>query len=131
MKKTFTLESTPYFVIYSKTGRYGKAGLRPQVMLTFDKTIIEAAERELNRSGETLEDMAGVKWIEDADGNMQPARELTYDEVLALSVEKLDDDGRLYTIFSTDEEGALDFIEAAEEYGLDNEARDIVVKFNS
>ena len=131
MEKTFTRKSPPYFVLYSNTSRYGKAGLRPRVMLTFDKTIIEAAAREMNRSGESLEDMAGVEWIEDADGSMQPARELTYDEVLALSVEKLDDDGRLYEIFSTDEEGALDFIEAAEHYGLDNEARAIVEKFNS
>ena len=85
----------------------------------------------MNRSGESLEDMAGVEWLEDADGNMQPARELTYAEVLALSIEKLGDDGRLYTTFSTDEVGAAAFIEAAEYYGLDDEARAIVEKFNS
>lgn len=123
--------STTYFVIYSNTSRNGMAGLRPRVMWTFDKTIIEAAAWEMNRSGESLEEMAGVEWIEDADGNMQPARELTYEEVLALSVEKLGDDGRLYTTFSTDEAGAAAFIEAAEYHGLDDEARAIVEKFNS
>lgn len=41
-------------------------------MWMFDKTIVEAAAWEMNRSGESLEDMAGVEWIKDADGNMQP-----------------------------------------------------------
>lgn len=123
--------STTYFVIYSNASRNGVAGLRPQVMCAFDKTIVEAAACEMNRSGESLEDMAGVEWIEDADGNMQPARELTYDEVLALSIEKLGDDGRLYATYSTDESGAAAFIEAAEYHGLDDEARAIVEKFNS
>jgi hypothetical protein len=122
--------STSYFVIYSNTSRYSTAGLRPQVMWTFDKTIVEAADREMNRSGESLEDMAGIQWIEDADGNMQPARELTYDEVLTLSIKKLGDDGRLFETFSTDEAGAAAFVEAAEYYGLDDEARAIVEKFN-
>jgi hypothetical protein len=41
------------------------------------------------------------------------------------------DDGRLYTTFDTDEAGAAAFIEAAEYYGLDDEARGIVEMFNS
>lgn len=123
--------ATTYFVIYSKTSRNGTAGLRPQVMWVFDKTIVKAAAMEMNRSGESLEDMAGVEWVEDADGYVQPARELTYDEVLALSIKKLGDDGRLYSTFSTDEAGAAAFIEAAEHHGLENQARAIVEKFNS
>jgi hypothetical protein len=120
--------STTYFVIYSNTSRNGTAGLHPKVMLMNGKAIIEAAALEMNRSGESLEAMAGVEWIEDSDGNVQPARELTYDEVLTLSIEKLGDDGRLYTTFSADEAGAAAFIEAAEYYGLDDEARAIVDK---
>lgn len=123
--------STTYFAIHSNTSRDSTAGLRPQVMWTFGKTIVEAAARELLRCGESLEDMAGVEWIEDEDGNMQPARELTDDELLALSIDKLGDDGRLYTTFSTDEAGAAAFIEAAGYYGLDDQARAIVEKFNS
>lgn len=123
--------STTHFVIYSNTSRYGTAGLRPQVMWTFDKTIVEAAAWEMNRSGESLEDMAGVDWIEDANGNMQPARELTYDEILALSIEKLGDDGRLYITFSTDEAGAAAFIETAEYYGVVSKACAVVEEFNS
>ena len=123
--------STTYFVIYSNTSRNSMAGLRPQVMWTFGKAIIEAAAWELNRSGESLEDLAGVEWIEDEDGNMEPARDLTYDEVLALSIEKLGDDGRLYTTFGTDEAGAAAFVEAAEYHSLDDKARAIVEKLNS
>ena len=123
--------SSTYFVIYSDTSCNSMAGLRPQVMWTFDNTIVEAAAWEMARRDESLETMAGVEWIEDADGDMQPVRELTYDEVLALSIDKLGDDGRLYTTFSTDEAGAAAFIEAAEYYGLDDQARAILEEFNS
>ena len=123
--------STTYFVIYSNTSRNSMTGLRPQVMWTFEKTIFEAADQEMTRSGESLEDLAGIEWVEDVDGNIKAARELTLDEALTLNIEKLNDDGRLYTIFSTDEAGAAEFIEAAKYYGLDDEARAIVEKFNS
>lgn len=122
---------TAYFVIYSNTSCNGSVGLRPKVMFTFDNTIVAAADEEMNRSGGSLEDMAGVEWIEDADGNIQPARELTYDEILALSIEKLGDDGRLYRAFKPDEVGAAAFIESAEYHGLGDKARAIVEKFNS
>ena len=86
----------------------------------------------MNRNGRSLEDMTGVEWIEDTDGNMKPARELNCGEVLALSIEKLGDDGRLYSTFSTDNAGTAAFIiEAAEYHGLDDEARTIVEKFSS
>ena len=123
--------STTHFVIYSNTSRNSMSGLRPQVMWTFEKNIVEAAASEMNRSGESLEDMAGVEWNEDADGNMQPARKLTCGEVLDLSIKKLGDDGRLYATFSTDEAGAAAFIAAAEYYSLDDQASAIVEKFNS
>lgn len=121
--------SITFFVIYSNTSRNGASGLRPQVMWTFDKTIIEAAAFEMRRSGESLEDMADIKWIEDEDGNWHPERELTCDEVLNLSIEKLGDDGRLYDTFNTDEAGSKEFIEAAGRYSLDDEARTIVKDF--
>jgi hypothetical protein len=118
---------TTYFVIYSNTSRNSTAGLRPRVMWTFDNTIVEEAAREMNFIGESLEDMAGIERIEDAAGNIRPARELTHDEVLALSIEKLGDDGRLYATFSTDEAGTADFIEAAEHHGLGDEARAVKI----
>ena len=123
--------STTYFVIHSRSSRNSMAGLCPQAMLASNKSIVEAAASEMIRSGESLEEMAGIEWIEDADGNMHPARKLTYDEVLALSIEKLGADGRLFAAFSTDEEGAESFVKTAEYYGVGDEARAIIEKFNS
>lgn len=110
------------FVIYSNTSRNGMAGLRPKVILTCEKDIVDAAAQEMRFSGETLEDMAGINWIEDSDGNFQPQRVLTDEEVLDLSIQKLGDDGRLYRTFRS----AAAFIEAAECHGLEDEARNIV-----
>jgi hypothetical protein len=119
-----------YFVIYSKTSRYGVIGLKPQVTWLFEKDIINAATEELRRVGETLEGMAGIEWTED-DGIFRPVRELTSDETLALSTEKLADEGRLFDIFRTSADGAAEFIEAAEYYGLGDKARTLVEEFTS
>ncbi len=123
--------SKTYFVIYSNTSRNGMAGLRSQAMWTFEENIIEAAAFELRRSGESLEDLAGIEAIEDANGDVQYTRELTDEEILSRSIEKLGDDGRLYVTYGTDKAGARDFIEAAELHGLESDARAIVDKFNS
>jgi len=125
-----TSTSTTYFVIYSNTSRNSTIGLRPKVMWTFDKDIVEAAACELNRSGVSLESIAGIEWIEDADGNITPARDLTDDEVLVLSIATLADDGRMYETFTTDDVGAAAFIKAADDLGIGDEARTIVEEFN-
>lgn len=115
-----------YFVLFSKHSRNSVAGLRPDVMCAYGREIIDAAARELARSGESWESMAGIEWAEDADGNMRPARELTDAEVFRLSVDKLGDDGRLYATFGTDAAGAAAFISAAKCHGLEDTARVIV-----
>lgn len=53
---------------------------------------------------------------------------MSADEILALSIEKLGDDSRMYETFAGDREGGEAFIKSAEEYGLDDEAA-IVEKF--
>lgn len=111
------------YVLYSNTSRNSMAGLRPKVTWMSDKDIVEAAAFEMRRSGMSLEDMAGIEWIE---GSEQYARELDYDEVIALSIEKMGDDGRLFRVF-TEPEG---FIEAAQAYGLEDEARDVAKKIS-
>lgn len=121
-----------YFVIYSEHSRNSCGGLKPKVMWVFEKNIIEAADHELTKSGESLFDLAGIEWVEtNEDGDMEPARPLTDEEELNLSIGKLNDDGRLYITFPTDESGTAAFIEAAEEYCLEDKAREIVEKFNS
>ena len=121
--------ATTYFVLYSKTSRAGVVGLRPQVTWMFEAAIIEMATTELHRAGETLEDIAGIGWIEDEDGNIMPSRELSREEEFTFSVETLNDDGRLFRVFNTDADGAAEFIDAAQSYGLDDDARAIVAAF--
>lgn len=116
-----------YFVIRSDTGQYGSTVLRPQIQLATDKGIVAEATWELSRKGKTLEDMAGIPLVEDQNGAMGFERELSYEEDLALSVQKLGDDGRVFRIFPTTEAGAAALIEAAGEYSsLESVARAIV-----
>ena len=108
---------TTYFVIYSNTSRHGALGLRPQVMWTFDKFIVEAAAWELKHCGGSLEKLAGKDL-------------LTEEDILRLSIQKLADDGRLYSAFRTDAFGAGDFLDEADLHRLDDEALALVAKFN-
>jgi len=105
--------NTYYYALYSNTSRCGPGGLKPRVAWTSGVKIISCAAEELARSGETLED------------GLTPAEEL------ALSVEKLADDGRMHDVFPTDEAGAAAFVEAAKAHYLDDKARAIVEDFNA
>ncbi len=118
-------EKTFFYVVYSDSSRHG-GGLKPKVMLTTLDDIYAATGYELAKAGYSLEDMAGISWIEDASGNMVAVRELTQEETLDLCVEKLGDDGRLYMIFPLGEEEA--FLEQADYYGLRDAASALVVR---
>jgi len=107
------MNTQTYYVLYSNSSRCSMGGLKPRVAWNFGKTIIRAAAEELARSGETLED------------GLTPAEEL------ALSVEKLADDGRMHDVFPTDAAGAAAFVEAAATFFLDDKARAIVEDFNA
>lgn len=116
------MKNTTYYVLYSNSSRYA-GGLRPQVSWTDWNRIITAAAREMASSGTELEDLAGVEWVEDENGDLTPARELTETEVLNLSIEQLASDGRLYQVWPMTPEGAAAFIEAAESYHVGDQAR--------
>jgi hypothetical protein len=122
-----TQTNTYVFVLFSSTSRNSPNGLSPQVSRMSEAQIIECAEAEMRRSGESFEDMAGVPWSEGADGSLVPARELGLDEVFALAVEKLGDDGRLFQIFDADDvDAGAAFILAAALHGVEDEARELV-----
>ena len=116
------MKNTTYYVLYSNGSRYA-GGLRPQVSWTDWNRIITAAAYEMAPSGTELEDLAGVEWVEDENGDPRPARELTDAEALDLSIEQLASDGRLYQIWPMTPEGAAAFIEAAESYHVGDQAR--------
>ena len=118
-----------YFVLFSDTSRNGTAGLTPRVSIMTTEKIIECAEAEMRRSGESFESMAGIRWVlrRDGDGNLEPRRELRPAEILALAVEKLGDDGRMFQIFDADSADATArFIVEAAYHCLEEEARELV-----
>ena len=86
---------------------------------------------ELAPSGTELEDLAGVEWVEDENGDLNPARELTETEVLNLSIEQLASRGRLYQIWPMTPEGAEAFIEAADFYHVGDKARAEVARWRN
>lgn len=96
---------------------------RGSVDLMTEKNIIEAAVAELDQRGESLEDLAGIGWVEDADGSMAPERDLTESEWMQHSIEKLADDGRIFEAFEMTKVGAEKFAERAEWFGLEIPAR--------
>ena len=105
---------------------YVLRGLRPIVQLMSAENIIKRAVHELRRSGESLEDLAGISWIERDDGSLIPLQELSADEALALSVQKLGDNGRMFRIFTLSQAGGKKFVGAASHYCLNNEAQNLV-----
>lgn len=117
---------TGNYVIYSNTDC--SVGLRPRVTWMSDSDIIDAADAELIHTSITLEDMAGIEWVDDENGNPTPARTLTYDEMLYFSIAALTYDGALFQTFRLTDAGAAEFIAAADDWGLGDEARALVDK---
>lgn len=114
--------NTFYYVIFKDNGESYKA------TFMHDGDIIEAAQNETAFSV-SLEERAGIELIEDADGEYHYARELTSAERFRLSVEKLNDDGRIFQIFPADDAGAVaEFIRAADQHGLGERAAELINK---
>jgi hypothetical protein len=126
---TDIVQSTVFFVIYSDTSCNSPRGLQTKVSRMSFAEIISHAAKELNKTGGTLEDLAGVKWIEDANGDLRAERSLTDDEFLECCAEKLGYDGRLFLHFPVDAAGAVDFIGMAAYYLVDDFACEEVLKF--
>ncbi len=117
------MKKDPVYVIYR-----GKRDERPKVMQAYEHWIIQWADHELSSSNDSLEIMAGVDFIKNDDGNIVAARQLTDEEILAFSIERLGDDGRMFITFRTDSAGVDDFIGASKHYGLEDEAIALVKK---
>lgn len=87
-----------YNVTFSQTSRNGVHGLREQHAVMSDDDIILAAERDLSRSGYTLESIIGIRDIERPDGTIVPERMATDDELLEAAIARLSSDGRLFQV---------------------------------
>lgn len=87
-----------YTVRYSNTSRNSVHGINIRTTTMSGRDIIRIASEECARQGVSLEDLAGIQMIEDADGNFSPEREMSAAERLQVAVEKLGDDGRMFEI---------------------------------
>ena len=115
--------------IYNNTSRNGVQKFRPSALFCQRAQIVEWAENELRRAGESIEDLAGIPISFNSKGTPLYGRELRADELLALSVGKLGDDGRMFETFDVDESGRSAFVLRAKEFGLDTAAANIIKHF--
>ena len=94
------------------------------------KDIIGLASEECNRAGKSLEDLAGIEMVgvnPDEDGDFESfeqSRAFADGEEFNVALEKLNDDGRTYSIFDDSDAAAVaEFIEQADAVGLGDRAR--------
>ncbi len=116
---------TYYYAIIG-TSRNACGGVRWAATANNTETdIIGWARSECAKSGESLEALAGIKSVginPDADGDFEsfePEREWAEGEEFAVAVEKLNDDGRTFRLFTD----ASAFVMEADEVGLGDKAR--------
>lgn len=117
-------------VIFSTTSRNSTAGLRPRVAIMRERDIVAEAENELARAGRSFEEMAGIDFIGTPDGDIRPQRDLSPDEITALAIEKLGDDGRIFFAFDQTPEGMQAFDEVARLFGIGHDADGLMVRIN-
>lgn len=115
--------------IYNNTSRNGVQKFRPSALFCQRSQIVEWAENELRRAGESIEDLAGIPISFNSGGDTFYGRELSGDELFSLSVGKLGDDGRMFETFGVDESGRLAFALRGAEFGLEAEAAGITKHF--
>ncbi len=120
-----------YYFVIKGTSTNSCGGSRYSVTILTGRDIVAAAEDELINSGDRLENLAGISFYEDDDGIFHPERELSDDEKFQLSSDVLNDDGRLFWPFITTKTSALEFVNEAKEYGLENEAKALYDSWDS
>ncbi len=103
-----------------------------------EANIINLAADECRYSGNMLERLAGLAWIDINPPKagkpeiFKPAHPFTPEEELQAALIKLNDDGRTYIIFDDSKpEEVEDFLDYADDIGLDKKAQMLVEKFPS
>ncbi len=123
-----------YFAIIG-TSRNAFGGVRYTLTpYNSESDIIGFAHEECARSGESLESIAGIgfKTINEGtdDEEIVAEREFAEGEEFQAALSKLNDDGRLYSVFDdSDPEQVLCFIEVADRIGEGERARELAEKF--
>lgn len=115
-----------YYVLSSNKHDHYSHKSDAQAFCFTKEYILEAAYAEISKTDFSFEDMAKLDLIEDADGEFHYEREMRSDELFELSVAKLGDEGRMFKVFPTDEQGKKDFLEMAEYYNVKEQAMSVV-----
>ncbi len=113
--------TTYYSTIQSTGSRASCGGLGRISTHQFSRNdIVRIAFEVSKRSGWTAEEHAGIKLVEDKDGNLNHERAITEEELFQASVERLGDDGKIFEVYdqSSDEKMA-EYRLRCEEFGLD------------
>lgn len=123
------MADSDFFYTLSSTGsRNGAAGLGAFRCNVFPQVeIVRLASEECLREGSSLEDLAGIGWInpdEDPDAeSWKPARAWLPGEEFSTACAKLADDGRYFEAWPDTPEGRAGFLAAADEYEAGADAR--------
>lgn len=114
-----------YFYTIIGTSRNAYGGPRHSVAMHSEKGVIDLANEECNREGISLTDLADIEQEFDEDGNyVGQSREWDEGEELKTALEKLNDDGRLFAIYSRDSSSETDeFVAQADYHGAGQRAR--------
>jgi len=121
------MKNSTYFAIIG-TSRYACGNVRWAVTpYNSEADIIGFANAECARSGESLESLAGIEFVD----TFEPARPFAEGEEFQTALTKLNDDGRTYNIFDNSKpEEIKEFLEQAAAVGLREKAQEIVEKFS-
>jgi hypothetical protein len=102
---------------------FGKVSGEKRISLYLRGEVVNLAALECLGEGTTLEEFAGIEYLEDQEGDFYPARRLEGEELFDVAIEKLNSGGRVFLVFDIDAVGADDFLGVAACYGLEQSAR--------
>lgn len=122
------MADTDFF--YTLASGAGQGAFRCDVLPQVE--IVRLASEECLHNGGSLEDLAGIGWIdpdEDPDAeDWKPARAWLPGEELSTACGKLADDGRYFEAWPDTPEGRAGFLAAADERGAGADARRVISK---
>lgn len=108
-----------YLVIFNRRNKGA------YMLTATEKEIITAAAEAAMKAGTSLEEMAGIGWVENAQGDYEAARPWAKGEELQAAIDYNGRDGQ-YLIFPDTVRGARDFKAEAKRLGLAKEAADLL-----
>lgn len=109
-----------YYVVFG--GGFAIFPLMPRhkVVLLSSQQIVDMALSELSQCGSSIYQLAGVPFSHDENGAILPERVLTKDEMFDLSIQKLNDRHRMFSVFCNSLDGIFDFLACCRRYNIED-----------